>query len=89
MQSYLRHPLTYTWMVLAFATVTSWMLGLEKHSAGARPSVWIAGTILLVALFKVRLVMRRYMEVRYSPRWLRWSCDAWLLVNLTMIAAFY
>ena len=89
MHAYVRHPLTYTWMLLALATVTSWMLGLEQHVQNARPSAWVVGSILLVALFKCRVVMRNYMEVRHSPGWLRWACDAWLLLNLVMITAFY
>jgi hypothetical protein len=27
------------------------------------------------------------MEVRFAPRWLRATCDAWLVLNFAMLSA--
>jgi len=83
--SYLRHPMTHTWVILVLATLGSWSLGFE--SAAARR--WVAPLILLIALTKCRIVMRNYMEVRHAPDWLRWACDGWLALNLALIGSSY
>ena len=82
MTQYLRNPLSYTWLFLVTATV----LGFWLHQYA---SVLATLVIFGLALFKCRLVIWNYMEVRLAPRWLRWTCDAWLVLNLAMVSSFY
>lgn len=89
MASYVRNTLVLAWLALLVATAASWVIGrLNEHGAGdAHVGAIIA--ILLIALVKVRLVMRTFMEVGHAPAWLQRICDAWLLANAAMILAYY
>ena len=89
MRPYLHHPLTRLWLVLLLATVLSWWLGSDKPVASHQAGVLTAVSILVVAIIKCRLVIRNYMEVRFAPSWLQWTCDAWLLLNFAMVSSFY
>jgi cytochrome c oxidase subunit 4 len=84
MTAYLRGPLFYTWLFLVSATLASALLGLEGEGGAG-----VALFVLLIALVKCRFVIRTYMEVRTAPRWLRRSCDAWLLGNALMLSSYY
>jgi hypothetical protein len=77
----IRHPLIHTWLLLAIATLFSCWLGSGKSH------VLTTLAILLLAIIKCRLVIRNYMEVRFAPRWLQLTCDAWLLLNFAMLSA--
>jgi len=89
MRTYLYHPLTRLWLVLLLATVLSWYLGSDGPVTSRQAGVLSAVSILAVAIVKCRLVIRNYMEVRYAPSWLQWTCDAWLLLNFGMVSSFY
>ncbi|MET0282828.1 MAG: cytochrome C oxidase subunit IV family protein [Polyangiales bacterium] len=82
MTAYFRGPLFYTWLFLVSATLASALLGLEGKAG-------VALIVLLIALVKCRVVIRTYMEVHAAPRWLRRSCDAWLLGNALMLSSPY
>jgi len=70
-------------LVLATCTSTWW---LSQGGVAAR-----VGTIsiVLIAAFKVRLVMLHFMELRHAP--LAWRCvyEGWLLVCAGAILAIY
>jgi uncharacterized membrane protein len=84
---YLRNPMTYTWAFLAIATLIGLLLG---HDADAHQgSTWITAAILLIAVVKTRLVMRRFMEVRSAATWLKWACDTWLVYLFAMVLYLY
>ena len=76
----LRDPLVLTWLLLSLATLVSWWLGSTSGSA-----LWV----LLIAVVKCRFVIWNYMEVRTAPRWLRFTCDAWLVLTFAMTSSFY
>jgi hypothetical protein len=88
MRTYANHPLTL-WLVLVLATVVSWWLGSNDANGSHQPAILTRTAIFSVAIVKCRLVIRHYMEVRFAPPWLRWACDAWLLLNLGMVSSFY
>ena len=74
------------WLVLLTLTASNWLL-MELR-------VWdvpidrrtLASAILLVALGKVRLIVRWFMEVRDAPRPLGWIMDAWLVGTAVSLA---
>ena len=89
MRTYADHPLVRLWLVLLLATVVSWWLG-AAHTDSSRGAALLTGaSIFTVAIVKCRLVIRHYMEVRFGPPWLKWACDAWLLLNFAMVFSFY
>ena len=89
MTSYVRNPLTYLWLVLSIITVISWWSGSARGANGYEANVPITVIVLALALVKTRFVIRHYMEVRFGPRWLQLTCDAWLVGLFAMVSAFY
>lgn len=73
----------YVWAFLAFATLASWGIG-ARDPLHALPLL-----VVMIAVIKCRLVIRYFMDVRHAPAWLRYSCDAWLLLNLAMATSAY
>jgi heme/copper-type cytochrome/quinol oxidase subunit 4 len=81
----LRKPVTIVWAALMLATwASTWLL--SKNSV--TPEVATVA-ILLIAAFKVRLVIRYFMEVRRAPLALRFICDGWLLAVTALIMTVY
>ncbi len=88
MKSYLWHRNTVVLAVLILLTLTSWFLGLSQASV-EQASIWSGIAMLLLAFFKVRLVIQNFMEVRDAPVPLRTCCDLWVVVaSLVTIAAY-
>jgi hypothetical protein len=72
--------ITSAWAVLAAATLLSLYVGAATDPATSVARNWQAATLLAVAFFKVRLVIRYFMEVRAAPLWLRRATDAWVVL---------
>jgi Prokaryotic Cytochrome C oxidase subunit IV len=86
MTSFFRSTLTGVWALLSIITIASWWTG--SRSDGRAYGLVTAG-VLLFALVKSRLVIRYFMEVRFAPRWLRLTCDLWLITVFGMAFALY
>lgn len=71
-----RHYTTLIWLLLLLLTVSSWLLAEHVHFRAAGLST----ALLLLALFKVRLIGLHFMELRYAPWPLRLIFEAWMLV---------
>ena len=81
----LRKPVSIVWAALMLATCAStWLLSKNFVT----PEVATVA-IMLIAAFKVRLVMRHFMEVRPAPLALRLVCDGWLLAVTALIVTVY
>jgi hypothetical protein len=89
MTSYIHNRSTYVWLFLSIITVISWRLASAHSGNSYQANGWVTGVVLLIALIKTRFVIRNYMEVRFAPRWLQLTCDAWLVCLFGMIACFY
>ena len=81
----LRKPVSIVWAALMLATCASTWL-LSKNSV--TPEVATVA-IVLIAAFKVRLVIGYFMEVRRSPLALRLVCDGWLVAVTALIVTVY
>jgi Prokaryotic Cytochrome C oxidase subunit IV len=82
--------LTMVWAILSAVTIVSWWLGRTAHAGGHLvASVPVTVGILAIALFKCRLIIRQFMEVRSAPRWLKLFTDGWLLVFWGAVLALY
>lgn len=69
-----------TWAALVAATLGSFMVAEylpQRHVAVA--------AILLVAAFKVRTILRNFMELRHAPAPWRITFDAWTALCAAMI----
>ena len=81
--------ITYTWVVLSAITVASWLLARTDDGAHLNPSTPITVTVLVLALLKIRLVLRSFAEVRTAPRWLHLFTDLWLAaLGITVLALY-
>ncbi|MFE3002159.1 cytochrome C oxidase subunit IV family protein [Nocardia sp. NPDC059246] len=66
MQNLIRTRTTIVWLFLITATALSWAIGSDHgFGGGGRTAASIA--ILLVAVLKIRLVGRYFMELREAP----------------------
>jgi hypothetical protein len=80
------------WLVLSAATAISWWLGAgraatsgETASDPTRATVFI----MVLAFFKVRLVVQHFMEVRHAPLVLRAITDVWALLACGAVIGLY
>ena len=88
MQYLLTHAVTKIWLLLIVATALSWMMGGDHKtplSAGQ-----MASLVLIIALLKVRFVIRYFMEVRDADRPLKWLTDVWVVgVALVLLGLYW
>mgnify|MGYP000980433572 CR=1 FL=1 len=77
-------PITTVWMILAGATVASWALTEELSLAHLGTTV-----VLLIAAFKVNLLIGNFMELRWVHQPWRTVISIWLAVVVTLILGGY
>ncbi|NHN37828.1 cytochrome C oxidase subunit IV family protein [Pseudomaricurvus alcaniphilus] len=77
---------TMVWLLLMVITGASWMLG-ANHSILFTEPAKEAAVLLLLAFFKVRLVIRYFMEVRHASILIKLASEAWLIVSCVAIVA--
>jgi caa(3)-type oxidase subunit IV len=74
----LRTRTTAVWAVLVALTTLSWTLG-TTHGLGTSNHRRASVVILLVALFKARLVGLHFMNLRRAPTILRVLFEGWCI----------
>jgi hypothetical protein len=85
----LRSSTTVVWLILSVLTVVSWWLGPARHAGPPAPNTAVTVAVLALGLFKARLIIRHFMEVRTAPLWLRLASDGWLVVLWGGVLAVY
>jgi len=75
----IKHPATPVWFVLVAATLIAWWFGDNAAREPGQSVLWTSITLIAIAFFKVRLVIRHFMEVKNGPWQLRLICELWLL----------
>ena len=84
----LRHHVTKIWLLLVSATGVSWWMGGDHVNFLATGQM--ASLVLIIALLKVRFVLRHFMEVSSAGDYLRWITDAWVvLVGATLLFLYW
>lgn len=89
MKALVQNSSTLVWVVLMLATGLSWWLGTQQNSSVATASGRATIVLMVVAFFKVRLVIMHFMEVRGAPLALRLLCEGWVLVTCSAILGLY
>jgi Prokaryotic Cytochrome C oxidase subunit IV len=71
--------LLVVWLVLA--SLTLGYLWID-HSVGGslRANAVVTSSVIVIALIKVRIIFREFMEVRHAPVLLRRLTDVWVFV---------
>lgn len=81
--------LFFVWLVLSGITMT--YLAIDHTADHHRAEASTAATLSAVALalVKVRIIMREFMEVRSAPAWLRRLTDLLVVLMATGLLAAY
>jgi hypothetical protein len=66
--------------LLLSVTVLSWYLGTGGGHHPMKPNIAISAAVIFIALLKVGVIMRTFMEVGMAPAWVRRTSDAWLVL---------
>jgi hypothetical protein len=87
MTTLLRSNATIAWFILTLLTVVSWSLGASHGFGGAH--VAASAVIIVVAIFKIRLVGLYFMELREAPIQLRGIFEGYCVLLLGLLIGMY
>jgi hypothetical protein len=77
---------------LALSAITLAQLGVGSSGGGAvaLPSAAVTVSAILMALVKVRIILREFMEVRHAPVRLGRITDLWVvLTGVVLLGAYF
>jgi hypothetical protein len=80
---------TLIWALLSGVTILSWWLGSEHEGQVFELNFAITLAVVFIALFKMRFIMREFMEVRTAPAWIKYVSDAWLATVFVCLLVAY
>ena len=72
--------LTIILVLLVSVTVLSWYLGTGGGAHPLAPNLMISAAVLFIALLKVWLIMREFMDIGTAPAWVLRVSSAWLVL---------
>lgn len=80
--------LLFVWVILAALTLAYLWI---DHSAGGllKSSAVVTSSVIVIALVKVRIIFREFMEVRDAPALLCRLTDAWVLLIAVVLLGSY
>jgi len=80
--------LLVVWLILASLTLA--YVWIDHSVDGSpRPSVVITSSVIVIALVKVRIIFREFMEVRQAPALLCRLTDAWVvLIGVSLFTCY-
>jgi apolipoprotein N-acyltransferase len=82
--------LLIVWLALSAISVLSWWIGSSHGREAFIPDAAITFSVLAIALIKVRVIMREFMEVRHAPVLLCRLTDIWLsLTAVTLLGTYF
>jgi hypothetical protein len=81
--------LLVVWLVLASFTLA--YLWIDHSVDGSlRPSAVVTSSVIVIALIKVRITFREFMEVRQAPVLLCRLTDAWVvLIGVALLGCYF
>ena len=82
--------LAIVWLVLTAMTLAYIWLDQSADDHGSlKASTVVTVAAIVIALVKVRIIFREFMEVRHAPVLLRRLTDAWVLLMAAMLLGSY
>ena len=84
--------LLVVWLILASFTLAYLFIdhSAEQHGGALRPSVVATSSVIVIALIKVRIIFREFMEVRQAPVLLCRLTDAWVvLIAVSLLGCYF
>lgn len=81
--------LLVVWLILASLTLT--YLWIDQSANGSlRSSAIVTSSVIVIALIKVRIIFREFMEVRQAPVLLCRLTDAWVvLIAVALLGSYF
>jgi Prokaryotic Cytochrome C oxidase subunit IV len=80
--------LLVVWLVLASFTLA--YLAIDHAADGSlRASAVVTSSVIVIALIKVRIIFREFMEVRQAPALLCRLTDAWVVLIAAALLGSY
>jgi hypothetical protein len=81
--------LLVVWLILASSTLT--YLWIDQSANGSlRSSAIVTSSVIVIALVKVRIIFREFMEVRQAPVLLCRLTDAWVaLIAVALLGSYF
>jgi hypothetical protein len=81
--------LLIAWLALSAITIASLSVGSLDGQGALRANAAITFGVIVVALIKVRIIFREFMEVRHAPVSLSRLTDIWLLIAAVTLLGTY
>ena len=81
--------LIVVWLALSAITVAQLGVGSLDGQAALRPNAAITSSAIVLALVKVRIIIREFMEVRHAPVLLCRLTDLWVVVTGVSLLGCY
>jgi len=82
--------LLVVWLVLSAMTIAQLGVGSVDRQAALTPNAAITSSAILLALIKVRIIFRQFMEVRHAPVLLCRLTDLWLVITgVTLLGCYF
>ena len=82
--------LTFVWLALSAITLAQLALGSLGEQDALAPNAAVTSSAVVIALVKVRVIMREFMEVRHAPALLCRLTDLWLvLTGVSLLGSYF
>ncbi|KUI11351.1 hypothetical protein AU193_12240 [Mycobacterium sp. GA-1285] len=82
--------LVIAWAILTLLTlVYVWMDEAVDQNGTLKASTVVTVSAIVIALVKVRIIFREFMEVRHAPAWLCRLTDGWLILVAACLLGSY
>lgn len=89
MNASFENRLLVVWLALCAVTIVSLIVGSLDGRVAHGTNAAITTSAIGIAVVKVRIIFREFMEVRHAPILLRRLTDAWVLVTATSLLGTY
>jgi hypothetical protein len=81
--------LLVVWLALSAITMVSVWIGSLDGRGALTANVAVTSGAIVIALVKVRIIFREFMEVRHAPALLRRVTDAWVVLTGVILLGTY
>jgi hypothetical protein len=82
--------LIVVWLGLSAITITQLGVGSLDGGAALRPNAAITASAIGIALLKVRVILREFMEVRHAPVLLGRLTDLWVaFAGVSLLGCYF
>jgi hypothetical protein len=83
--------LLIVWLILTSMTLAYvWIDHTVDQNGTLRASTVVTVSAIVIAVFKVRIIFREFMEVRRAPAWLCRLTDAWVvLIAVCLLGSYF